>query len=390
MTDVTHDTSMTPKQRTLAAMNGQPVDRFPTGVLYHNLFVEDCFTQLTGEPEWRRHELPYLEPTEYLSLYRDIITRAPFDILEPSAGCQSRTVRARQEFITKDDRPFRHDTQTDDWFPLDVPTKSGHAHDGAMNESQTLFTRDEIDAQISLRPADTISQSGQLDQLDAAVAEFGDTHFVLRVGPSGALGWCAGNFGMTNTMAMLIEQPDLIDYMISKSLEQTVETLRRVAAAGVDGVYCWEAMGTGELISPAHYERFCLPYAQAMVAEAHALGLKLVLACYGDVMDRLELIAATGADALQPECAMKGYTNDIHEIAETIGDRMTLFANIDPHWCLEKATDEQLEAEVRRQVAAGRKARGFILAPASPITPGTSLARVQHFLDLCHTLGTPT
>ena len=381
---------MTPKQRTLAAFDGRPTDRFPTAVLYHNLFVEDCFTQLMGAPAWCAHPLPYLEPDEYLTLYREIITRAPFDILEPAAGCHSRAVRDRNEFVEKGGHPFRHDTETDEWFALDMPTRSGHAHDGSMNEAQTLFTSGEIDAQLSLRPAATISQDGQFDQLDAAVAEFGDTHFMLRNGPSGALGWCVGNFGMTNTMAMLIEQPGLIDHMIAKSLEQAVETLRRIAAAGIDGVYCWEALGTGELISPAHYERFCLPYAQAMVAEAHRLGLKVILACYGDVMDRLELIAATGADALQPECAMKGYTNDIHEIAETIGDRMTLFANIDPHWCLEKATDAELEAEVRRQVAAGRKARGFVLAPASPITPGTSLARVQHFLELCHTHGSPT
>ena len=380
---------MTPRQRTLAAMEGRPVDRFPTAVLYHNLFVEDCFAELTSRPTWERYQLPYLEPEDYLTLYREIIARAPFDILEPAMGNQSRAVRARQEFVPRDGVPCRHDTQTGEWVPLGAPTKSGHAHDGSMNEAQTLFTREEIDAQISLRPAETMSVDGQFDQLDAAVAEFSNTHFMLRNGPSGALGWCVGNFGMTNTLAMLIEQPDLIDHMIARSLEQAVETLRRIAAAGIDGVYCWEAMGTGELISPAHYERFCLPYAQAMVAEAHRLGLKVILACYGDVMDRLELIAATGADALQAECAMKGYTNDIHEIAETIGGRMALFANIDPYWCLEKATDEALETEVRRQVSAGRKARGFILSPASPITPGTSLARAQYFLELCHTIGTP-
>jgi hypothetical protein len=380
---------MTPKQRVIATLEGHPVDRYPTGVLYHPLYVELALVELADQPAWKAYALPYLEPDAYLELYSKIITRAPFDILEPAMGSQSRAVRAQQEFIEKDGRPHRHDTETDEWFPLDLPTKSGHLYDGSMNETQTIFTREDIDRDITIRKASQISADGQLDQLEACVAEFGNEYFMLRVGPSGALGWCAAYFGMTNTMAMLIDAPDLVDTMIAKTLEQTIETLRRIAQTGVDGVYCWEAMGTGELISPAHYERFCLPYAKAMVAEAHALGLKLILACYGDVMDRLDLLAETGADALQPECAMKGYTNYIHEIAETIGDRMTLFANIDPHWCLEKATDEQLEAEIRRQVAAGRKARGFVLSPASPITPGTSLARVRRFIDLCNTLGTP-
>lgn len=48
-------------------------------------------------------------------------------------------------------------------------------------------------------------------------------------------------------------------------------------------------------------------------------------------------------------------------------------------------TDKQrvhadIDAEIRRQVEAGRHARGFILNPASPITPATPLARVQRFL----------
>ncbi|HDZ21359.1 hypothetical protein LCGC14_0432010 [marine sediment metagenome] len=380
---------MTPKERVCAALEGRPVDRFPTGVLYHHLYVELALAELTDEPPWRVYALPYLEPDEYLELYRKIVERAPFDILEPLPGSQPREVRQRQEFVTKDGRPFRHDTHSDQWFPLDEPTKSGHVYDGSMNEGQQIFDRRDIDEKIKIVRAEDVSRDGQLDQLEAAVAEFGGDHFILRDGPSGALGLCTAYFGMINTMAMLIEQPDLIDYMIAKSLEQAIETLRRIAAAGVDGVYSWETMGTGELISPAHYERFCLPYRQALVDEAHRLGLKVIVAFYGDVMDRLDLIVATGADALQAECAMKGYTNNMHKIAETIGDRMTLFANIDPYWYLEKASDEHLATEIRRQVEAGRKARGFILSPASPITPGTSLARVQKFIKLCHEIGTP-
>ena len=380
---------MTPKERVCAALEGRPVDRFPTGGLYHHLYVELALSELTDEPLWRVYALPYLEPDEYLELYRKIVERAPFDVLEPAPGAQPRAVRQRQEFVEKDGHPFRHDTHTDEWFPLDTPTKSGHAHDGAMNEAQRLFDRRDIDEEIKIVRAEDISRDGQLDQLEAAVTEFGRDHFILRDGPSGALGWCMAYFGQANTLAMLIEQPDLVDYMTAKSLEQAIETLSRIAATGVDGIYSWEPMGTGELISPAHYERFCLLYRQTLVAEAHRLGLKVIVAFYGDVMDRLDLIAATGADALQAECAMKGYTNDIHEIAETIGDRTTLFANIDPYWCLEKGTDEQLEAEIRRQVSAGRKAKGFILAPASPITPGTSLGRVQKFIKLCHEIGRP-
>jgi uroporphyrinogen-III decarboxylase len=61
---------------------------------------------------------------------------------------------------------------------------------------------------------------------------------------------------------------------------------------------------------------------------------------------------------------------------------MTLFSNIDPVAVLQDGTDADLETEIRRQVAAGRTARGFIINTASPITPTTLLARVQRFIEL--------
>ena len=86
---------------------------------------------------------------------------------------------------------------------------------------------------------------------------------------------------------------------------------------------------------------------------------------------------------------MKGYVNDMETTARTIGDRMTLMSNIDPIGVLQDGTDDEMDAEIRRQVAAGRHARGFILAPSSPITPSTPLPRVQRFIQRCHELGRP-
>jgi len=100
------------------------------------------------------------------------------------------------------------------------------------------------------------------------------------------------------------------------------------------------------------------------------------------VMYRLEQIASTGADGLAPEAGMKNYTNDIDEIAAAIGDRISLFGNINPYDTIERASDDDLAAEVARQAAAGRKARGFIMCTGSPITPGTPLARVRRFIKL--------
>ena len=118
-----------------------------------------------------------------------------------------------------------------------------------------------------------------------------------------------------------------------------------------------------------------------MVSEIHRFNHKAILIYFGGVMDRLDLIAATGADGLSCETSMKGYTNDMNKIAESIGDKITLFGNIDPIGILQNGTDEELEKEINLQAEAGRKARGFIMCTGSPVTPDTDISRVQKFID---------
>lgn len=124
-----------------------------------------------------------------------------------------------------------------------------------------------------------------------------------------------------------------------------------------------------------------------MVKEIHRLCKKAILIYFGGVMDRLELIVSTGADGLLCETSMKNYKNEIYQIVEKVGDKIVIFGNIDPIKILEKGTDFELEDEIKRQVEAGKRAKGFIISTGSPITPGTSLERIRKFIDLGRKIG---
>ena len=373
---------MTNKARVLAALEGKPVDRHPVTSLYHFLYQQDHFSELTGLPAWRLQRWLAESPEAHVDLYARMQAAAPFELLQPQHSASSSAWRARQEFVEKDGHPFRHDRETDEWVPLDLPTESGHASDYHANETRHVFTRADVDARVTITPAARQLADGANDYIDAVVRRFGQQEFILSGGVIGTLYSCHWHVGLTNLFSLLVEEPELIDYLSEKILAQNLETIRRFAAAGGDAIYIDDATATSDMISPAMYARFCLPYMQAMVTEIHRLGHKAIVIYFGGVMDRLEMIAATGADGLSYEASMKGFVNDTAEIARRIGDRMTLFSNIDPVAVLQDGTDVDLEAEIRRQVAAGRTARGFIISTASPITPATPLARVQRFLAL--------
>ena len=378
---------MTNKQRVHAALDGKPVDRCPVTSLYNFLYQLDHFSELTGLPSWRMQQWLVDTPEAHVDLYARMHAAAPFELLQPQHSAPSRAWRARQEFVEKDGHPYRHDRETGEWVRLDQTAASGHASDYHANEERHVFSRADIDARLTVTPAAQQLADGANDYIEAIVRRFGQEEFVLSGGVIGTLYSCHWHVGLTNLFSLLIEEPELIDYLCEKILAQNLEAIRRLAAAGGDAIYIDDATATSDMISPAMYERFSLPYMKAMVDEIHRLKHKAILIYFGGIIDRLELIAATGADGLLPEASMKGFVNDTAEIARRIGDRMTLFSNIDPVAVLQNGTDAELEQEIRRQIEAARAARGFILSTASPITPSTPLARVQQFLELGRTLG---
>jgi uroporphyrinogen decarboxylase len=223
---------------------------------------------------------------------------------------------------------------------------------------------------------------GANDYLDAVVAAFGDEQFILSGGVTAPFYKCSHYVGLTNLFAMMLEDAPLIDALTDSLLEQNLAEFHRLAAAGGDGMYIDDAMTTCDMISVEHYERFSMPCMKRMIEEVHRLGHKAIVIYFGGIADRLEQIASLGADGLVMECSMKGYVNDIEATVDAIGERVTLFANIDPVGIIQNGTSEELEREIERQCAAGLRGRGFIVSPASPITPATPLTRIREFISL--------
>jgi len=174
---------------------------------------------------------------------------------------------------------------------------------------------------------------------------------------------------------------------VYRILEDTLEDIRALAAAGCDAIHIDDAMTTRDMISRDFYERFSMPYVKPMVDEIHALGKVAVVIYFGGVADRIAEIAALGADAISVETSMKSYVNDLGEYAAVVGDRACLWGNLDPVRVVQDGTDEELRRAIAEQVAIGRRSGRFIISTGSPITPLTPLARIQRYISLGRELG---
>ncbi len=370
---------MNDRQRVNAALLGQEVERNPVTVPYNFLYYRDHFNELTGRPQHQVIEWLHADPPDYIKTLQQLVAQAPFDFIQPE-DAPTHAERANAEFVERDGHHYLHHRDTDEMELLD--TISGFPVDYAANETQRVFAREDVREKVKVTPAEEQIARGRMDYVRATVDTMGADHFILSGGVIGTLYSSGAYVGQSNALAMLRTDPELMDYLSARILEQNIERIRALAAQGGDGIYIDDATATNDMISVKDYERFSLPYMKAMVEEIHRLNHKAIIIYFGGVADRLEQIAAIGADGLSVETTMKGYVNDIDEIARAIGQRVTIFGNIDPVGVLESADDETLEREMRRQAEAGRQARGFIMSTGSPITPDTPISRVQYFLEL--------
>jgi len=83
---------------------------------------------------------------------------------------------------------------------------------------------------------------------------------------------------------------------------------------------------------------------------------------------------------------MKSFVNDYETIARQLGGRMCLTGNLNPYDDLEITSDKELYARVKKQVDLGRKYGRYIASTGSPLTPKTSVERLQKLIDIAHML----
>jgi len=226
--------------------------------------------------------------------------------------------------------------------------------------------------------AETWSRSTRYDAARALQARYRD-RLALYVAYGTPFNNVWDVLGFQKTMYALVEQPKAMHRLLEERLPRPSArfTGERLLGAGV--IHVEDCMSSADLISPEMYREFAFPYTKQMLEFFEKLGFRTVLYFSGNLMPLLNQLKELPFTALAFEEDRKGYGIDLAEVRRVMGPDRVLFGNIDASF-VETASDEQVLAEVRRQIdVAGPD--NFIVSPGSPMTPGTSLERVRLFLE---------
>ena len=325
--------SMTSRQRVLAALKREPVDRTPlcnpTSVATVELMdlVNAPFPEANRNPEL----MARLAATGYTELGFDTIMPVFTIIQESSAlGCKIQW------------------EQKDNW-----PTVR-------MNEP---IWREPDDIKV---PADLCTHPDTTCVTEAIKIlrkEYGDEVAIVgkTMGP-----WSQGYhcFGVEPFLLMSLDDPGKTKLCLDRMKEITIQFGQAQIDAGADAL-CLPDHATGDLVSGEYYQR----YLRDMHIEfAERLSVPIILHICGRTVDRMEYIAQTGMAAFHFDSK-----NAPQESMDIVKDRISLVGNINNPETLFSRDPEDVESEVFLNLDAGVP----LIGPECAIPLQTSLENLQ-------------
>ena len=187
---------------------------------------------------------------------------------------------------------------------------------------------------------------------------------------------------------MIATRPDSVEHACRRFLALSIREVRKAAVLGAAGIWIQECVT--DMISPKAFASLNVPFLGQLVEEIRAAALKSTYYFCGNPAGKWEQLISVRADALALEESKKGLAVDIEDVVARVQGRCVMLGNLDTVGILQDGTEEQLRAEISRQIAAGRRNDNrFIMSLGSPVTPVTSVERVRLHCHLVHGLGTP-
>jgi len=157
--------------------------------------------------------------------------------------------------------------------------------------------------------------------------------------------------GLTDSMMMVLEDPEFFEELMSRSADYCSELARRAVGAGIDVLFPADdfAFKSGLFIRPRLFEKLWRPHYDRILAPAREAKVPIMFHSDGKIDDAVDMLLEMGVLGITP---MDPSGIDYHEYKRRYGDRLTLFGNIDITWPLVSGTPADVARDVQEHMEA--------------------------------------
>ena len=186
--------------------------------------------------------------------------------------------------------------------------------------------------------------------------------------------------GREQAMVDFFERPDFVAAVMDLQAEAVIQRADKILQTGVDCLYIGDPSASASLISPQHFERFCLPAYQKFCSHLKSRGALIYIHICGNSKPILEMMAATGADAVEPLDPLGGVS--VADAKRRIGGRVALMGGVNTV-TLSSGTAEAVRAEAIQKCREGGP-HGYVLAAGDMVPPDTPMENLRAMVDVAN------
>jgi len=355
---------MTSRERILTALSGGMADRVPISTY-----------ELVG---YNSRSFENNDPS-----YADLM-----QLIREKTDCLCMWGPTSNETFLGSSHPVEMDIETERIESATITRRTLHTPKGDLSSAIKVFDNvhttwqlehwckepDDVDKALSVPYAPLEYDTSDFARITAEVGDRG----IVMDSLSDPL-WMAADlmeFGQYTLWALT--EPEHFARTVALMHERAMENLRRLLAVNVCDLYrvCGPEYATPPYLPPECFDQYVTPYVRDMIGLVHDAGAKARFHCHGRIAQVLDMIVATGADALDPCEAPPDGDIELADVKQRADDRLCLCGNLQLK-LLEHGTVEQVTETVRACMDAAKRNGGYIIMPTaapinSPLAPKTA------------------
>jgi hypothetical protein len=243
------------------------------------------------------------------------------------------------------------------------------------------------------RPAPPVETLDEVKpRMDALVAAYSDEkidllrHARQRVphrfvaGAPGAItmGTYTALRGREQAYMDLVERPDFVSAVLDMQADAIIQRGEKLLTADIDVFYIGDPAASASLISPKHFEKYCVPAYSKFVNHFKSRDVLMYMHICGNSKPILEMMADTGVNVIEPLDPLGGVS--VADAKQRVGHRVALMGGVNTV-TLSQGTPDDVRAEAIQKCREGGP-YGYVLAAGDMVPPDTSLANLQAMVDV--------
>jgi uroporphyrinogen decarboxylase len=188
-------------------------------------------------------------------------------------------------------------------------------------------------------------------------------------------------------MIGFLEDPGRAAEVLGRFTDGVVALAEGMVDEGVDAVKISSPFAGAGFLSAAFYRAFVLPYEGRIARAVEARGARAYIHTCGDIHDRLELMAGSGASGIECLDPPPLGRVDLADAKRRIGGKVFIKGNIDPVHVLLSGSTELVREDAHRRIATGKPGGGYILSTACSVSPAAPPANIMALREAVETWG---